>query len=142
MPRFLGNFPNPQVFGKFIFLTFLIIAVTPSCINCQHDDSNPTDWVLRILKVANFLSSNCTFIHWNNVKSEKKIKYFTAWQNCCWGNCCVYCMGKVLMRKLLLGKTSHWGNCCWGNLLLRKLMLGKLSQGNWEIVTREVALGK
>ena len=29
-PRHLGNFPDTQAFGKFLFLTFLIIVVTPS----------------------------------------------------------------------------------------------------------------
>ena len=30
MPGYLRNFPDTQAFGKFLFLHFLIIAVTPS----------------------------------------------------------------------------------------------------------------
>jgi len=29
IPRHLGKFPDTQAFGKFLFLTFLIIAVKP-----------------------------------------------------------------------------------------------------------------
>ena len=100
---------------------------------------------------CHFLSSNCAFAHWNNVKNANLI---------------FYCMVKLLLRKMLfllhgeiivgevaVGEIIDWGNWLFGKLLfgeavLDKLCLeklGKLLSGKlaiWEIAVGEAVSGK
>ena len=103
-----------------------------NCINCQHDDSYPTDWGFHIWKVVNFFIFYCAFDHCNNVKKEKFIILPL-------GEIVVgeVASGKLVINEIVVGEIGCWGNWllgklavveigCWGNWLLGKLLLGKL----------------
>ena len=102
-----------------------------NCINCQHDDSYPTDWGFHIWKVENFFYFLlCIFDHCNNVKKEKFIILLH-------GEIVVgeVASGKLVINEIVVGEIG-----CWGNWLLGKLAVGEIAVG--EVVTGEVALRK